>query len=277
LEDIDKKIAAVEAHSFLPKWVRQDKIQKIQLLPIFPQVHEWVLHAVPPTEIARRIQDHGLMVDEEIDTIIGYIGHYRATVPPAAILARQRPQDIAKVYRRMVPMKTYIEELDDMISGQLAEVKKAKMMAEQSVMPIGVYGDEMERFIRILQNVSRLRKESGLTDKDIQQYEAQDPFHFDFDKAYGREGITALMKDPKSRVKILGTVERLFDLIKRKKEKGEDFAFEQIIDVPNNVKPEEVKPAESQPPSSPPPQEEVQVIQQIDLSTLGPDDFKTEP
>ena len=146
MDDKDKAIQKVEAHSFLPKWVRQDKIQKIQLLPIFPQVHEWILNAVPPTEIARRIQEHDLMVDEAIDTIVGYIGHYRATVPPAAILARQRPSDVARVYKRMTPMKTYIEELDDMVNGQLKEVQKAKRMAEDAVMPIGVYGSALSKF-----------------------------------------------------------------------------------------------------------------------------------
>jgi hypothetical protein len=103
------------------------------------------------------------------------------------------------------------------------------------------------------------------------------------DKIYGRQVITERLKDPKSRVKILGTVERLLEMVQAKQAKGEEFSFEQIIDT-NNEMSEQTEQAiasvDNGPvvsnPVQPISEESVEIIEQIDLSTLTASDFISE-
>lgn len=259
-----EEVKQLEAgHSLYPAWVRPDKVKKIQMLPIFPHIHDKILNAIPAPEIARFIQENGCMIDEEISTIVGTLAHYQATVPKAMIIARQKPSMVAKVYKKLTPMKEYLERADQILEWQWQELQGYKDLRDQVGQPLEKYSDEMDRFLKMLTTVQRNRKEAGVSDRQIEQMLGNDPdgIGIDLDRAYGREGLTEKMKDPISRARILGTIERLFDVVKSKAAKGEGFSFEDALPVDAIRIPE----PEEQPM---PIEEKAEIIEQIDLSNL---------
>lgn len=217
----------ISAYPLWPKWVRSDKVRKIKDLPIFPHIHDLILQAIPDVEIARNIQEHGLMLDEAIVTITSFVAHYRATVPKSSILARHIPAKVYEIKRKFMSDLDILEQSEQLLDRLKKRVKKMEMYEES--LPIPLTTDqglkEIREYRAALKDYVDIRKAIGMTDAQIQASLAKIQTHeegFNLDKAYSKEGINERIKNPISRMKILGMVERLMEM------KADD---ENVIDI----------------------------------------------
>ena len=230
----------------LPRWVNDYKVKAVKNLPIFPLIHEWMISGLPLVEIARMVQDHGVWADKSLDLVQRDLGHYRATIPPAAILNKLQPQVVSHAKKQIKGALHYMEKFEQIMDDAFSHVVKNRAYMET----LDVIGDDglakpMERYVIFLEKYVKLLKDSGLVPNES----AQEPQSnaIDMDKVYGKPGMKTVFEDPRSRTKILGAVERLADLVQYKKSHGETL----------NIPIEETKSYE--------------VVAEVDISTLQQD------
>ncbi len=250
----------VSSYPLWPKWVQPSKVRAIKELPIFAEVHDMILNGYPDAEVVRAIHGASLHLDEEFSTIQGWVSHYRATVPKALILVRKMPKAAIEAHRRVQESLDMIAEADKLYRMQLRRAEKA-IKREDSIDYI-IPGGEKEILAAstLLDKCAKMRKEIGLTDK--QMADAMNPSNqlerFDLDRVYSREGINEKLRDPVARLKILNAVEKMVDLVSRRVEENpEPIKIDSVTPIETNISTER-----KETPS-------LEVLSEIDLTTLG--------
>jgi len=204
---------------FWPKWVIPSRVKHIQQLPIFSMVHEMVLLGHPDSEIARMIHNHGCMNTFELNSVIQYITHYRATIPKSLILLHHTPKHVLDAKAKMDNQLDIIEEADWMYKIQKDRVRKVMGYEDQVAFLLPNVDKEIDLAARLLERAMKFRKEAGFNHPEIfKSAKKEDKFGVDLDRIYSREGITEKLTDPKSRLKILGVVENLLSIAQKKSE-----------------------------------------------------------
>jgi len=203
-----------------PKWVKPGKVRHIKDLPVFAEVHDMILNGTPDAEVARFIHGAGLHIDEDPVTVIGWLSHYRATVPKALILVRTMPKAAIEAAKKVNSSLNIIAEADKLYDYQLKRVEKA-IKRENEIDYIIPGGEkEIREASNLLKECARLRKEIGLTDRQLEEASkgSNQLERFDLNRVYSREGVNEKLRDPVSRLKILNAVEKMIDLVARRVE-----------------------------------------------------------
>lgn len=222
-----------EKSPFWPKWVTPSKVKAIQQLPIFAMVHEMILLGHPDNEIARSIQAHGYMDDIELNSVINYVAHYKATVPKSLILLHNTPKHVLDAKSKLDEQLDVISEQDWLYRIQKTRLQKALEAEQMTNYIIPNLDKEIDLAAKLLERSVKIRKDAGFNDPEIfKASKKDDRFGVDLDRIYSKEGITEKLTDPKTRLKILGAVESLLAIAQKKSE---------VIDIQSKASDESVE------------------------------------
>jgi hypothetical protein len=202
-----------------PSWVRKNKVDKIKSLDCFSVIHDLIINGMSALQVARQIQMHGEMQDFTEDNVRLYVDHYRATIPKALIMVRKDKKNLVVLQKKVSDVVDAILEINELYKLQKKRIQ-AQIKREET---LGfLMSQTVKEFVEaehLLQTLFNMRKESGLAKDLVDQAKdvtplSQDQFldSLELDKTYNREGLTDLIKNPASRMRILQSVEKFVTL-----------------------------------------------------------------
>lgn len=270
--DPGEGIADIEGNFGAPKWVQKYKCDKVKRLPIFAQVYDMLLDGTPAMQVAKFIQSAGFHEDQSIHTVRGWVEHFNATIPKALVVKRQNPIQYHRAKAQVDKAIDVIGELRELLDLQKKRINMGHDREEQMQFLMNNMHKEMNTALEYLKVAHTVKDSLGLNRPQHEEPIETEGRVLDLEKTYAREGLNKVLDNPKSRMKVLSTVERYVEMygkrdvqrtsVHKKVEPNQQDSHSDDEDSPSELTAEKEDPADSAPlielkaneiPGNPPP------------------------
>lgn len=192
---------------------------KLRACDCFPEAKNRLLAGVPPTKVAKFIQDNGEYTHIHWRSLAAQLCAYRRTLHPAELVKIREPDFVADAKEKIQQALDEEAEIAELFQVQKERIKQGRSLEEKLGVLNKTLGNEVRIAAELLRTSAAIKEQTGLADPVADRGIA--PAHmYDVRSRYG-ERVAKVIEDPSKRSRVLSAVGALLSAADNKAKEQE--------------------------------------------------------
>lgn len=188
----------------------RDRYKRLKSLNCFPEVNGMLKEGRSPNDVARFIQEQrGEYDDIKHDTLMRILQKYREEIPPAQLIAPQRPKVVFDAQDRFDDGVRELERLDELYNLQMERVYEAREREKTFPFLIDNLRENIDQAVKIVHEMHDVKMDLGIGGGRNLGTLTMSPGTVDYVKSQYGDGVARVIQSSESRNKVLSLVRRM--------------------------------------------------------------------